>query len=264
MYKPDECCYLTGGKCGQDGLTRYGGSTPRRLINKWPWVASLYVGKKLKCTGIIINDRWVVLPSDCIKSVMKKSKLHQLRIGAGLHGSISSPQAAQRKVTKLQIIATRGYWESVTIMQLNESLSFSHDYIHPICLSNEETPVIGETCVTLGFVQRKSFDGVYYSVSEIPLKVTNNSNCLQQSDYDVIKDDKATICSTNPNLDYKSCLGNSGGFLVCQRKNSCDWYLTGVRIRGKGCAGPQEGFTQFFKTGIFESGIKSYMKLYGR
>nr|XP_039253306.1 coagulation factor IX-like [Styela clava] len=261
MYKLDECCEVTGDKCGKDGWTRYNGSMPRRLINKWPWIASLHVGKKLKCTGVIINDRWVAIPSGCTSSVMykEKPKLDQLRIGAGLLGSISTPQYAERKVTKIQIIATRQYWESVDIMQLNESLPFSRDFIHPICLSNEETPVIGETCVALGFVQQKSFDGVYDSLAELPLKITNNSNCLHHVG---INDDKGTICAGNPNMDYKSCLGNSGGFLVCQRKNSCNWYLAGVKIKGKACAGPREDFTKFFKMGIFESGIGFYMKLY--
>nr|XP_039252716.1 serine protease 40-like isoform X1 [Styela clava] len=259
MHNPNECCHITHGKCGQDGWTRYP-SLPRRPINKWPWTAALYTGRKLKCTGVIIDKNSVVIPTSCVRKVVIKSNLKQLQVKVGLMGFTSTPYSVRRNVLKLHTISGhKSAPDNVTLLQLNESLPFSMDLIHPVCTSGEENPSIGETCVALGFVKRDSFDGLYDSLTEIPLTVTNNSECRTLADdHDYgIDEYQVKICAGNQKLNNKDCLGSSGGLLVCQSKCSCDWYLAGVKYEGKGCAGPRQGYTSFLNLITFQTAINN-------
>ena len=72
------------------------------------------------------------------------------------------------------------------------------------------------------------------------------------------------ICAKEPNLremEYiyrDACQGDSGGPLMCQRCESCNWYVAGVVSFGDDC-GKTDGV--YTKVARYETWIRNNMKL---
>merc|ERR1719427_2446065 len=62
------------------------------------------------------------------------------------------------------------------------------------------------------------------------------------------------FCAGYKKGDKDSCQGDSGGPLMCQRQDSCSWYVFGVVSYGEGCA-LEDYFGVYTKVTTFEQWI---------
>lgn len=111
--------------------------------------------------------------------------------------------------------------------------------VSPLCLPNGESPRTGDTCFATGYGTMQ-FKGVLAEVlQEVNLPIVYRGFCKKKYERELTKvDPSIMLCAGYEEGRKDACQGDSGGPLMCQRCDSCNFYLAGVTSFGKGCAYP--------------------------
>ena len=79
----------------------------------------------------------------------------------------------------------------------------------------------------IGYQMRKPF-----KLLEVDLPIANINTCKSRYDQITTRDvytDGRNVCAGSYGRSSKdTCTGDSGGPLMCQRKNSCSWFIAGI------------------------------------
>ena len=71
-----------------------------------------------------------------------------------------------------------------------------------------------------------------YKLLEVDLPIANINTCKSRYDQITTRDvytDGRNVCAGSYGRSSKdTCTGDSGGPLMCQRKNSCSWFIAGI------------------------------------
>ena len=108
----------------------------------------------------------------------------------------------------------------------------------PICLPEGEKVDEDSICYAIGWGRTSTNGPISNKLMEVDLPIANINTC--KSTYTKytnreIFDDGRNICAGHVNGGKDACGGDSGGPLMCQRKNSCAWFLAGVVSWGHKC-----------------------------
>nr|XP_039268384.1 hemicentin-1-like [Styela clava] len=267
------CCKQTPGEsCGQnaqnmlrdaDGKPR---KTPQRIIGgenatagMWPWQVHIFLRTSL-CGGSLINTLWVVSAAHCIASFGDVSKQRlQVRLGVLDTTNFQLPSIQTRRVTR--IIQHEKYdfpKYDIALLRMNKAVVVS-DLIKPICLPHGEIPPTGLKCFATGYGVTVVGGSAAKYLQQVDLPIVDTKVCKKayEGEHDIVED--IMICAGYTEGGKDACQGDSGGPLMCQRCDSCDWFLAGVTSFGSGC-GDAGYYGVYTKVEYFEQWIASKIK----
>ncbi|XP_078093566.1 transmembrane protease serine 6 [Mustelus asterias] len=223
-------------ECGlQTSMSRIVGGT-NATEGEWPWQASLQIGGKHICGGMMINQNWVLSAAHCFTSritppyqwtvILGKFKLNVI----GYHETTF-------KVDK--IISHRYYDEDtydydIALLLLDQPVPMV-PFTFPICLPARTQVFETDTvCWVTGWGTTEEDGSVANVLQKVDVKLVDQSTCNKAYSYTITP---RMICAGYAEGEKDSCQGDSGGPLVCQQ-SSGRWFLAGIVSYGYGCARP--------------------------
>ena len=287
-YHRDGCCKIDNDEtCGQQGLVGYGsgriigGSDASR--GQWPWLVWIKyenndgLGPRL-CGGSLISNQWVLTAAHCVISVSKGDRFKTcdgcLEMNGGVYNTglsysdeMHRVPLVPKKIVVHENYKGEGLFNDIALVQIEPVDIVSSDYVKPICLPKFEEPVAGTKCFIAGWGQTIN-DTQSAVLQDAPITISDIDAC--KDNYDVKEHLQSRvrvedhICGKESNLDqiefiYKdACQGDSGGPLMCQRCESCNWYVAGVVSFGDDC-GKWDGV--YTKVSRYEDWIRRNMLL---
>uniref|UniRef100_A0A6J0V3S0 Gilatoxin-like n=1 Tax=Pogona vitticeps TaxID=103695 RepID=A0A6J0V3S0_9SAUR len=210
-----------------------------------PWLVLLYDANGPYCSGILLNNNWVITAAHCYirGEIQLRFGVHnrenprgdeQLRVGADIvccpdNNCCSNPSYTvecprDSECTKAD--------DDIMLIQLNSSVVYN-DYIRPIALPTEPAPV-GTTCKVMGWGSITTPEETYPHVPYcVDIEILNDAVC--EAAYPWWEGSCHTFCAGVLEGGKDSCRGDSGGPLIC------DGELQGiVSFGGFPCAEPLE------------------------
>jgi len=231
----------------------YGGE--RTTYPMWPWIVFLYNtvrnsrGSGNACGGTFISSDWILTAGHCIKDENPSAWL----VTVGVTDFIiedGKPISSDDEFSRYRVLDVirhpsydergRFYKDGMAQMHSNNDVALIR-VAHldgpvravPICLPHGEKPTAAQRCYVAGYGKEEwGAETPLMKLKEGLVPIATNSDCLKS--YPGIKTDQL-LCAGTPDGEVDACQVDSGGPLVCQRCESCSFYLAGVVSFGYKC-----------------------------
>nr|XP_018667230.1 testisin-like isoform X2 [Ciona intestinalis] len=217
-------------------------ATPVEDMHDWPWMVQILVSGGHSCGATLLSSRWIITSNNCVHGVQHASIIIYLghEKNALNHSLTDSPHRVYRTVNQIisHDLATR-YNNSVALIKLNEAVEIN-EYVKPICLSGGERPQVGAKCwgTGFGFADENSVEPSNV-LKEVDLPIVDIDVCRRSYTNTAYSVDRNNMmCAGYIQGGKDLCYGDMGGPLMCQRENSCDFYISGITQFGRGCGRP--------------------------
>ncbi|CAK8677728.1 brain-specific serine protease 4-like [Clavelina lepadiformis] len=230
---PTSCCRTpTSGRCGipkiKSSFGRIIGGR-RTTVSQWPWMVRIELtlpsGHKQLCGGSLISRQWVVTTAHCVQGF--DVRRIQLILGHDTKGVRS--MRAERFIIHDEYDFPRA---DIALIKMTTRVTYS-DYILPICLPRGEKTPDDALCHATGWgyteERRVSRDLLVVGLRKLPYEVCKEA---YKNEAVASKMSRRMICAGRISGGVDTCLGDSGGPLMCQRCSSCAWYLSGLTSFG--------------------------------
>ncbi|XP_077965725.1 serine protease 30-like [Styela clava] len=256
-YKRKTCCKVHKSTCGYDStmasqiqephwknMRIYGGL--RAEEGRWPWMVQLIsTPENLEpgiCGGSLLSKKWVVTAAHCFRNKYS----YPINTWTAILGTsqnflnmrLISDGLEIRMLEEVIIHPEHNlfYHHDIALVKLESQVNYS-DVIKPICLPCLETPQEGDMCWTVGY--GKTDDNKDSgALREVDVPIASMKSCSKvYADSGRILQQDHMICAGHKEGEKDACNGDSGGPLMCQRKDSCQWYQAGIVSFGKGGCG---------------------------
>ena len=219
------------------------------IVERWPWVVSFDVESKNKnatasgtriCTGALISTDFVLFPADCFDPKNPTNSIKK-PLYLGKSGNQNQDLSSQQEnfIGNLWLHPDYDFPNfNVALVKLQNRVKVTK-YVSPICLPNGSGPSDDDVCVSLGYTRSNLGIG-----NEDSLLVENDltkQKCADRKDFELLeKPLNMSICAGQnlKKIDFflsrlKSDDSNkqnkqNNQILLCQRKCSCSWYLSGL------------------------------------
>jgi secreted trypsin-like serine protease len=267
-YNNDECCNqdeTEKAQCGTQISSHsriYGGN--RTSINNWPWLVAMFLCKNGNCKvcgGSFIGQEWIVTAAHCIDHF--HPRYSRIIAGANEFDAENRPIGQNYSPAKYEIVSSHihpGYrteqgtpLNDIAMLRVKPLEGQSNTFpLSPVCLPSGEATSAGKRCWVAGYGKLNYNDQMPdFKLSEAFVPIASDSDCLAAYDQANVK---TMICAGYPDGKADACTMDSGGPLVCQRCESCSFYLAGVVSFGKGCGQTYGVYTSVLE---FEEWINS-------
>ena len=228
--------------------------------NSWPWIVGISAWSQndiddesysRKCSGTIINDRWILTAAHCCEAVVKFKLFfgdHQLGVQGETNGTeqemiiyndyVIHPSRDTNSCSERRKNCGKDLCNfDVCLLRTPRSIGIgSKRGVASACLPTE-APVPNSECWVAGW--GKTEDGVASSeLRSVRVTVFSDEDCVEHHACDDFQLNDDDLCAGLKDGGKDSCQGDSGGPLVCA--NDGFLTLTGIVSRGQGCA--QAGF----------------------
>lgn len=208
--------------------------------HSWPWmVAILEKSKEQFCGGTLIAPQWVLTAAHCVR---KKKRKRKIFVRVGEHDIYAKD--AGEKILKLSKDFPHPDYDfdtitnDIALLKLERPIQTNKtDKIGFACLPHENDKFADKTrCYIVGWGKENNTD-IYGSnkLQEAQVPLVSRKRCQKVFDYVI---HESQICAGYKKGGLDSCAGDSGGPLLCSKKENgmTRWFVYGVTSYGEGCA----------------------------
>jgi len=258
-YRSDDCCYedkqesaVCGKQLPEQHSRIFGGR--RSTYKKWPWLVYIQNRKSTSCEtcgacgGTFINPEWILTAGHCVIDPDPTTwkvllGVTDFRVENGR--LLTDDPYSEYQV--LDVIIHQNYSKKGAYRNaLNNRRTYSTDDVAllrvkrvtgkilpvPICLPHGEKPTVAQNCYVGGYGAAKWRGRPTFKIKEGLVPIAANTDCLRS--YQGINMEQL-ICAGTGDGKVDACQADSGGPLICQRCESCSFYLAGVVSFGEKC-----------------------------
>ncbi|CAK8694597.1 unnamed protein product [Clavelina lepadiformis] len=254
-YRSGECCQVKNSTCGITATIRkqlesmsalpahgvaqriFGGSFSS--LSSWPWMAQILLRGNSHCGATLIANRWLISAAHCFSDPFYDTTMMTVYLGhvRSAHlNEVDTSVRVQRRIARVFVHHEYDVHQNdIALIELNQTVEFN-DAISPICLPCGEVPQEGDKCWATGFGRtERSGRNAAPALKEVDVPIAPFDECREN--YKTIEDlhPNRMLCAGYKAGGKDACVGDSGGPLACQRKDSCEWYLSGVTSFGRNC-----------------------------
>lgn len=250
--------------CGRQHLNLFGNhvtKNPGRLIGgrdaaygAWPWMAMLQKkqisGYEMVCGGTLLSNQWIVTAAHCVVAY-KDKKMLRIRLGA-IDRTKADDNTQDIEIDNIYVHhkyrAVREFNNDIALIKMKRP-ALLNTYVKSICLHDIDWTIEeGDRCYIIGWGKLWNdniYDKAPYSrtLQQGKIPIRSYSNCSKMYGSQVTD---SMICAGNDKGSPDTCLGDSGGPLLC--KNNGIWQLVGVTSWGH-----QDGCGYYQKYGVYTS-----------
>lgn len=228
-------------KCGQKpekslGSRIVGGR--ETVPNEFPWQVSLHARGSHHCGGSILNEEWIVTAAHC--ALWPRSSY---RVLAGSHNLRAQEKTRQRrsvrKIFSHRKFNLRTIDYDIALMKLSRPLHFGRrQIVGPICLPRPGEDFIGRVCTASGWGSTSHGGRVPAKLRSAKLPIWKHKECAKAY-RNMLRVTPRMVCAGYKQGGKGTCSGDSGGPLICERKDR-SWVLAGITSWGGVCAAPRQ------------------------
>ncbi|CAG5081570.1 Oidioi.mRNA.OKI2018_I69.PAR.g9913.t1.cds [Oikopleura dioica] len=246
-YQEETCCTPSTNTCGINPRINGGTET---FAREWPWIAHItFVDRpNIYCRGAFVSQNKIITAYHCVNDYIKRK--HFLIVGAGIDYTHGANSAYEKLVQGYRVdsiiipdgaVATSWRDHDIAILAVTEVNFRENSFeVTPICLPQEENPESGRNCFLLryGHVHTGGLIINTEMLREARVSIVSDETC-QAHYYGGANylNEPVQICARFEDGGMDVFQEDSGGPLMCQRANSCEWYLAGVYSWGDGTFG---------------------------
>ncbi|XP_006814877.1 transmembrane protease serine 9-like [Saccoglossus kowalevskii] len=197
-------------------------------LGNWPWDVVLYVEDSHNCSGIIIDEHWVMSSAKCMYNYESDppvlADVSQFEFSAPLQLHVSGVDSIHLHP---EYIST-----DLALLHTPSTLPFN-DYVRPVCMATTENKDFfpeGKTCFITGWGKLGDNQEYATNLQEAEMVIINKAICrFVFSMFNLLIPDNRLCVSYQGNVTGPCLLTflDTGSSLVCQ-KDDGRWYLAGI------------------------------------
>ncbi|KAM8980795.1 transmembrane protease serine 12-like [Sarcophilus harrisii] len=207
----------------------------------WPWIVSLQViyanYSTHFCGGSLIKNKWIITAAHCLENYRDPQVW---RAVVGINNLFQSPKTSKKMQIDQIIIhphfVPEKYVNDIALFHLKKAVNYNK-YIQPICLPFFDfLPNLTRRtrCFISGWGQTRN-KGPYSSIlQEAEVHYIPRNTCNSEESYDEIVP-YTSFCAGEEDGTVDTCLGDSGGPLMCYIPESKRYFLMGITSFGSNC-----------------------------
>ncbi|XP_050693131.1 trypsin II-P29-like [Eriocheir sinensis] len=228
----DKCKGFTCGTPNRGPRVVGGGYT---APHEYPWLVAFTYGKKLYCSGTLINDRYVLTAAHCVTNIRN----NKITLTFGSYNKTLTNENS-RQVRKIGSVWShpdfnrRTFNNDVGLVKLNNPVEFTKE-VRPACIpdvANQET-YAGMTGIVAGWGRTSEYGNASDAVREVTVPIITNEECKTKN-YKPNDITDNMICAGHDAGKIDACQGDSGGPLMLKNGNKIE--IIGIVSWGEGCA----------------------------
>ncbi|XP_074082025.1 transmembrane protease serine 12-like isoform X2 [Macrotis lagotis] len=236
-------------------------------LGGWPWTVSLQIILFTRtahvCGGSLINENWVLTAAHCLKDVREPQFW---RAVVGVHNLLQRHRNTKKIKVKTIIIHPHfipaTFANDIALFHLKRAVSYN-DYVQPICLPffKELFNMNASTrCFVSGWGKTTERGTSSNTLQEAELHYIPWDICNRQESYGG-RVAVTSFCAGEEDGIVDTCLGDSGGPLMCYLPDAGKFYLMGITSFGYGCG--RKNYpgvyvqVQFFKTWVINEVLQA-------
>ncbi|XP_078012974.1 transmembrane protease serine 12-like [Phascolarctos cinereus] len=214
-------------------------------IGAWPWIVSLQFVKAFNksvhlCGGSIIKENWILTAAHCFKI----SRQPELWIAViGVNSILQNPMKDKKIQIDFIIIHPEfkhnTFENDIALIHLKDAVTYN-DFVQPICLPFfNDMPTLDDTkrCFISGWGKRTEEGTLTPLLQEAEIHVIPWDVCNAVGSYSG-RVPNTSFCAGESCGNVDTCMGDSGGPLMCYFPENERFVLMGVTSAGAGCGRP--------------------------
>ncbi|XP_043824455.1 transmembrane protease serine 12-like [Dromiciops gliroides] len=208
----------------------------------WPWIVSLQVMVSANqsthfCGGSLIKKKWVITAAHCLENDRDPQVW---RAVVGVNDLFQSPKTSKKIEIDTIIMhphfIPEEYVNDIALFHLKSAVNYNN-YIQPICLpSFDFLPNLTRRtrCFISGWGQTREKGDYSPILQEAEVHYIPRNACNSEEGYDEFVP-YTSFCAGEEDGTVDTCLGDSGGPLMCYIPESKRYFLMGITSFGSGC-----------------------------
>ena len=231
----------------------------------FPWMAQLWFipHGKLYCGGSILNERWILTATHCIKD--KNAKAADLKIQVGDYDRLLPEQ--EQAVYDVEEVITHPDFDydtfdnDVALIKVSRPIEFTN-YIRPVCMPPKKLSKAMLQVGTYGTVAgwgKESEESETYPrfLKEITVPVRGQKTCRRSTNFSITAN---MFCAGYEEANKgDACEGDSGAPFVMKHSDG-RWYVLGIVSWGEGCDN-KDKFGFYTRLHRYTAWVKKYTRL---
>ncbi|XP_036617093.1 transmembrane protease serine 12-like [Trichosurus vulpecula] len=214
----------------------------RAQSGSWPWIVSLQVMTFANqfthlCGGSLIKKKWVITAAHCLENYRDPQVW---RAVVGDNNLFQSAQTSKKIQIDTIIIhphfIPEKYINDIALFHLKRAVNYNN-YIQPICLPFFDfLPNLTRRtrCFISGWGQTREKGHYSPTLQEAEVHYIPRNTCNSEESYDEVVP-YTSFCAGEEDGSVDTCMGDSGGPLMCYIPESRRYFLMGITSFGYGC-----------------------------